>query len=209
MSIHRLPSLRYAVLLLGLSLPLEARSQPVSAASENASVLPASLRAALAREGCTLPAAPSDLARDSGAVIPYVAYRAAVLIDNTREWVLACDRAAPTPARLILVYPAAITATSRPLARFRLSGWRPGDEPGCEELIGIASPDWVQAGLEATGRDGSQLVRLRPSERRRTTHDGIFEGRCEGDEGSRIHYWTGERWVTLPVLVREPARGAI
>ena len=173
-------------------------------------VLPAPVLAAAARQGCVVPRPePGDIDRHTATVLPFIAYRAAVLRERRQDWIVACDRRMPEPVRVILVYPSDLTASTPPLGEFRLEGWRPGDEDGCERMIGIADPGWIGAILQDERLERTTGARLHASERGRPRLAGIRADRCEGDGGT-IHYWTGERWIQLPTLTYSADRsGAI
>ena len=162
--------------------------------------LPTTLAAALARDGCRIPASPSELGPDSRSVIPHVAYRADVRSSDRADWVVICERDA---RRHVLVFAEPVASESQPVLQLDID-WDPNDE-GCDGWITMADSAWVRL---AIGKERSQSGHQPavPSELA-ALHTGIVDSMCEGED-AHIRYWTGRRWISLPAYWDEPGNGA-
>lgn len=158
--------------------------------------LPTGLAAALARDGCRIPASPSELGPDSRSVIPHVAYRADVRSAGATDWVVVCER---DSRRQVLMFAEPVASESQPALQLDID-WDPNDE-SCDGWITMADSAWVRL---AIGKERSQSGHQPavPSELA-ALHTGIVDSMCEGED-AHIRYWTGRRWIALPAYWDEP-----
>jgi hypothetical protein len=184
-----IPFLSYRAHFVGLVLLLAYPSVVALAQNERAVVahLPQTLRTALAKRNCRVPA-PPPIGTDSTAAISFVAYRAQVTEMAAADWVVVCER---DSTRRVLVYRTPVGASDSPVAKLSLSDWDPKNE-GCEGWISIADSSWIKR----IWRSATRPFKLTAVEQSHQRHAGILDGVCDG--GSRfIWYWTGTRWVRL------------
>ena len=183
------------VVVVSLGARAEAQ-RPRNAATHSRAELPGVLVGTLRRAGCRVPAPPTQLATDSTAAIPHVAYRAAILSATSDDWAVICERSA---RREVWIFSRPITAQSRPTARLSIA-WDSADE-GCEGWIAIADSTWVRSALAKW-----RLTRghaLTTPESSALPHAGIIDDMC-GSGSAALWYWTGRRWVTLPAYWEAP-----
>jgi hypothetical protein len=187
-------------LLIACAKVAAAQAVPTANPRANASTLPPTLAAALARDGCRVPASPSELGSDSQSVIPHVAYRTSVRGSDATDWVVICEH---DSRREVLVFAEPVAADSQPALRLDIE-WDPNDE-GCEGWITVADSAWVRLAIgKERSLSGHQPVA--PSEIA-ALHAGIVDSMCEGED-AHIRYWTGRRWIALPAYWDEPGHGA-